>query len=218
MTTMKHDEGQKEFAIYVLITFFGLIVLGLLAEKGYAISNRIGHDLDATLEDVIVPPFYMMSVAADGKVEVTLPTDDAGLPDCKELEISGCEWESRLRQDVDGSERVIETDLVKDGKVVGKAQVMEIETADYEQLHALKQAGHEKAWISHIKVVRAYRGNGLGKALWRASDSMIKVLVGSGSAVHIFVDQAGWGNAIISKVAAKDVVLAATDYWAYIVR
>ena len=217
MTTMKHDEGQKEFAIYVLITLLGLIVLGRLAEKGYAISNRTGHDLDATLEDVIVPPFYMMTVAADGKIEIPLPTDGAGLPDCKELEIPGCEWESRLRQDIDGGERVIETDLVKDGKVVGKVQVMEVETAEYEQLHELAQAGHEKAWISHIKVVRAYRGNGLGKALWRASDSMIKVLTGSG-AVHIFVDQAGWGNSIMSRVAASDIVLAAADYWVYIIR
>lgn len=219
MTTMKHDEGQREFAIYAMIALLCLIVLGLLADKGLNIvTDRVGHDLDLVLEDVLVPPFYMMAVAADGKVEVPLPTDGVGLPDCKELKITGCEWESRLRQDVDGSERVIETDLVQDGKVVGKAQVMEIETAEYEQLEELAQAGHEKAWISHIKVVRAYRGNGLGKALWQASDSMIKVLVGSGSAVHIFVDQAGWGNAIISKVAAKDVILAAADYWAYIVR
>ncbi len=218
MTTMKQDEGQRGFVIYAMIALLCVMTLGLLVDSGLnVVADRVGHDLDTTLEDVIVPPFYMMTVTADGSVEVPLPTDGVGLPDCKELEIPGCEWESRLRQQPDGTDKIIETDLVQDGKVIGKAQVMEIETAEYEQLHELAEAGHEKAWISHIQVVRAYRGNGLGRALWQASDSMIKVLTGSG-AVHIFVDQAGWGNSIMSRVAASDIVLAAADYWAYIIR
>ncbi len=197
------------------LLFLGLGILLLIA---WAFLSMLSKPLGGGLQ-TLAPPLVRMSVSAAGDVEVPLPTDSGtGMPDCKDLGVPDCKWDAKLRQEPSGEGRVIETTLKQDGKVIGKAQVMEVETAEFEELKVLHDMGHKKAWISHIKIKGSLRGNGLGRSLWNASDAMIKTLVGPGQAVHIFVDQAGWGNALMREIAESDIVIAAADWWAYIVR
>ena len=203
---------SKSSSPKTVLPLFLLVVL-VMAIFGLGMLRR---PLTPQMAEVYIPP-YNMAVSSLGEVKVTLPTDGAGLPDCNDI-IPGCKWDSELRRTVTGEDTVIETNLTVDGKVVGQAQVMEVETLEYQELEVLHHMGHEKAWISHIRIARAYRGVGLGRTLWQASDSMIKVLVGSGNAIHIFVDQAGWGPSLMRSVPTVDIILEDLDFWAYIIR
>jgi hypothetical protein len=168
------------------------------------------------METLYVPPFNL-SVLSSGEVEVTLPVDGGNMPNCEDFNMAGCDWDSKLRRKVTGDDTVIDTTLTKDGEVIGQAQVMEVNTAEYEELKILHDMGYEKAWISHVRVARAFRGNGLGRTMWQASDTMIKVLVGSGNAVHIFVDQAGWGSSIMRNINPTNIVAKYDNWFAYII-
>jgi len=165
---------------------------------------------------------YFMSVTADGGVEVTLPTDLGmpNIPSCKDLDPELCSWDSRMRSTyADGEETiVIETSLEVDGEVIGQGMLMRVRTTTFEQLLPLAEKGIEYGWVSHIMVDKGMRGQGLGRLLWQASDVMLKSVVGSGRGIHVFVDQAGWGQAIMGRVPVNDVIFHLNDLWAYIVR
>ena len=170
------------------------------------------------MKEVGIPPFHM-TVNSSGDVEVPLPVDGSGLPsvpDCRDLDPKACSWESKLIQKVTGEDRVIETVLKKEGEIIGKAEVGEIETAAYKELEGLSSAGYDKAWISAIRVAKSYRGNGLGRTMWKASDAMIRTLAGPG-AVHLFVDNAGWGKAIMRDVPVGNIIAIGDGWWAYLI-
>jgi ribosomal protein S18 acetylase RimI-like enzyme len=203
------------------ILLLGLVVI-LVAIAGFSyIEKPIGNSVYRGSElETVYSPTFNLSVMANGNVEISLPTDSTDMPDCKDLGIEGCNWEAKLQRGVDGSNSVIDTTLVRDGQVVGRVQVLEIETGstDYELLETVAEMGHERAWISHVQVLESYRGQGLGRTLWHASDAMIKTLVGPGQAVHILVDQAGWGEALMRDINPADIIARGADYWVYVIR
>ena len=212
---VKSQEYKNGSGSGLVLAFF------ILLAAGFTVATAICFDVPFPglgMKEVGIPPLHM-TVNSDGDVEVPLPVDGSGLPsvpDCRDLNPDDCSWESKLIQKVTGEDRVIETVLKKEGEIIGKAEVGEIETAAYKELEALSSAGHDTSWISAIRVAKSYRGNGLGRTMWQASDAMIRTLAGPG-AVHLFVDNAGWGNAIMKHVPVENIIASGDGWWAYLI-
>ncbi|UCD55987.1 MAG: hypothetical protein JSV16_09020 [Candidatus Hydrogenedentota bacterium] len=190
-----------------------------------AAAPEAGFDLEAAYSDALlslIPDNVMAVVTADGGVEVPLPTDIGmpDLPDCRDLNPEDCEWRAKMRSTYEDGEEtiVIEANLKKQGKTIGRGMLLRVRTAAFEQLAPLAEKGIPFAWVSHIMVDKGMRGQGIGQTVWRATDAMLKSVVGSGEGVHVFVDQAGWGSAIMERIPSADIIYAVGDTFAYIVR
>lgn len=205
------------------VLIIGALIVGFLAIKALGIVGIDSYDELIGGTDELVPVYIMpfnLSVTADGGVEVPLPTDNIGMPSFPNcLESDDCEWNARARTTViDGEETVvIEAELREAGDVIGRVQHMRVNPAEFEQLHDIAAQGHKYVWVSHIEVYEPLWGNGIGKAMWFASDAILKLFAGSG-AVHVFADQAGWGPAIMRHVPVDSIILEGEQLWAYLIR
>lgn len=222
MTVRKQTINQSNHDFGLLGVIAGVIgIITLLVYLGSSIDYHKYIDRTDGLIPVYTMPFNL-SVTADGGVEVSLPTNNLGLPDLSGfnhcLEINECEWKARVRTTtIDGDETVvIEAELKEAGQTIGRVQHMRINPAEYEQLWAISEQGHQWVWVSHIEVYEPLWGNGIGHALWRAGDIFLKLFAGSG-AVHVFADQAGWGPSIMKNVPADRIILQGEQLWAYLI-
>lgn len=143
------------------------------------------------------------------------PGEMPPLPNCEELGIDDCRWRADLMESPSGD--MIQVELREgSGKVVGRAELLKVQTSEYPELQALRQMGYREGWIARIEVRNVLRGNGLGRLMWRAGDAALKITSGGG-AVRIFSDRAGWGQAIMKLVPKELIVLSRPPVWAYII-
>lgn len=196
----------------------GLLPLPELSRRAVPAAHS-GTSLDLQLEvlNPLPAPFHQ-AVMADGSISARVPTDSGmpPLPDCSSLGIECDEWDVQLRETTDGN-NILDVSLKSQGRTVGKAQLMRVETAEFEQLHLLHQQGVRQAWIGHIQVAKAFRSAGLGRLMWQAGDAALKIVAGSGTARAI-VDTVGWGQSLMRTVPTEWFIIKDPPVWAYVIQ
>lgn len=182
-------------------------------------SNAVGASADWYVEQVAPWPEFVLPVmdgpAGVGDPIYFEPHELPPPPNCQQLGIEECQWQARW---VGGSgEDMIELELrSKDGRLVGRAQMLKIQTGEFPELEQLARVGYNEGWIARIEVVKAARGQGIGRTLWQGGDAVLKAVSGGG-VLRIFSDQAGWGPALMRYVPEAAFVMKAVRLWAYIV-
>lgn len=137
------------------------------------------------------------------------------IPDCSDLGVDECRWEAHNMQSPSGD--MIQVELrSSNGKVMGRAELLRVQTYEYPELQALQRMGYHDAWIARIEVLNVFRGNGLGRLMWKAGDAALKIASGGG-AIRVFSDRAGWGQAIMKLVPKELIILSEAPMWAYII-
>jgi hypothetical protein len=163
-------------------------------------------------------------MAANGISSARIPSDLLNqamppIPNCEELTVcpENSEWDAFVSNGKDGKPNLVTVELKSNGEVIGRHEFMRVSTADYEQTFMLHARGHESGWISNIQVVKAARGNGLGRLMVKAGDAALKLV--PGGTVHIFVDNAGWASRVLDFVPEEDWIIKGVEtVWAYVIR
>lgn len=213
-------------AVFLFLLFLPLLVIALLGiDHLYRPVPEHRPGLTMIAYELPAVP-YNMSVKADGSVQVTVPTDNVGMPtppNCKDLGLSEeCKWKMKWAREP-GKTRFdfIEVEL-RSGKdwVVSKIQLVEIDLAEVQQVAGIETAGHQTGWIAHIQVASKFLGNGVGRLTWQAGDAALKIWAGANGAnsvIRVVADTAGWGSAIMAKVPAEAIIFADDPIWVYLV-
>lgn len=149
------------------------------------------------------------AVAPSGS-EVDFPTP----PNCDGFGKVWC-WIVEPGKNEQTGERQYEVRLEDgDGNTAGRTQLLEVETAEFEELEALSKQGHDTGFIGRVEVVPEYQGNGLGRSMWEAGDRVLASEVGP-KAVRIVYDTIGWGASLLKGV--KEFIVDDNPLWAYFV-
>lgn len=161
-------------------------------------------------------PGLLQAVRADGSTEATidLGTGGNGMPDCRSI-APECRWKGSVVRSADGR-GLVEVELVDSkGTVVGRAQLMEVETAEFAELAPLREAGYSRGWIGHVQIARAYRGSGMGRLVWEAGDSFLRIVSAGSGAVRVVYDTVGWGESLMR--AVQRFLVEEAPLWAYLI-
>ena len=163
---------------------------------------------------VMALPMIANIVRGDGSIEMRIPLDGMGtpkMPDCRDAGVEECKWEAFLVEDK--NVRKVET-IARDqnDEIITSGQYIEVETAEFEQLKVLDQAGYKKVWIGHVEVREGLWGRGIGKGVWQLGNKVLLEVAGPG-AVRVLYDMAGWVPALIDDI--EQFVVEQPPMWAY---
>lgn len=203
----------------------GLFVAMLLAALLFVAAQAL-PDIRISLPALTGPSWHLQQVAPwpefVAPAVTTAPGPDTAIwldpgdlpppPDCRDLGVEECEWEANWIDD-----DMMQLQLkAKDGRVVGRAELLRVQTAEFPELHQLARLGYREGWIARVEVLNTLRGNGIGKVVWQAGDALLRVTSGGG-ALRIFSDQAGWGPRIMRYVDEAAFVLRQPPLWVYVI-
>lgn len=227
MATIDYDPRRHPHPAIIAMPFLVLMAIALLGAVNAISRTSSPPDLTPQDWDTVLPwPEFIspMSIMADGGTQMTVhlePGDLPPVPNCDDLDIcpDNSRWRVYIRKTGAGDD-LVTVELEANGKTVGEQQLLRINTAEYEQTQPIAAKGYPNGWISHIKVARFARDHGIGRLMWQAGDAALRVIFGSGGAIHLFVDNAGWGPTLLREIADDLFVYADKpgQIWAYIIR
>lgn len=215
VVTQGDSQGRGVNTVVMIVIAIAMVAVTSNLLNAQGMLNLFGGSGGAYDEVIAMPPGTYAGLTErenEGGYPMYLtPSELPPPPNCEDIGLTDCEWEAT------SNDRSMRVELVtEDGEVVGRTELLKVQTEEYPELSRLSRAGIREAWIARVEVMEALRGRGLGELLWRAGDMALKAGSGGG-AVRVFSDRAGWGASIMRYVPQELFILKESPLWVYIV-